>query len=97
MLTRALELHRPKKDQHAWAWKQLDKLSSAWLLAMSGGRDSLTNDEFTAAASANLCLPQPACVERVGETIKGRVKIDDHGDNIQSTALPGGTGMTASR
>ena len=48
-----------------------------------------TNDEFTAAASTNLCLPQPACVERVGETIKGRVKIDDHGDNIQSTALPG--------
>ena len=89
LLTRSLEQHRPRKDRQAWAWKQRDKLSSAWLLALPGGSDSLSNEEFTTAAATNLCLPQPVCVERLGELIKGRVTIDQHGDNIQSSALPG--------
>ena len=28
LLTRAPQNHRPQNDQHAWAWKQRDKLSS---------------------------------------------------------------------
>ena len=40
LLTKALELHKPKKDSHAWAWRQRDKLSTAWLLALPGGSDS---------------------------------------------------------
>ena len=89
LLSQALGLHRPKKDRHAWAWRQRDKLSTAWLLALPGGSDYLNNEEFSTAAATNLCLPIPACVERLGETIKGRVKVDQHGDNVQSTALPG--------
>ena len=34
-------------------------------------------------------MPSPACIGRVGETIKGHVKIDKNGDNIQASALPG--------
>ena len=49
----------------------------------------MSNAEFSEAAAANLCLPSPACVGRVGEMIKGRSKIDAYGDNIQSAALPG--------
>ena len=49
----------------------------------------LANKEFAEAAAANLCLPSPACVGRVGEIIKGRVKIDPHGDNLQATCLQG--------
>ena len=89
LLSKALELHRPKRDRHAWAWRQRDKLSTAWLLALPGGGDNLTNEEFTTAAATNLCLPPPMCGGRVGEIIRGRVTVDKHGDNIQSTVLPG--------
>ena len=54
LLTKALQLHRPKKDRHAWAWKQRDKLSSAWLLSLPGGGETLTNEEFTTTAAVNL-------------------------------------------
>ena len=43
LLSRALELHTPKKDRHAWAFRQRDKLSTAWLLALPGGEETLTN------------------------------------------------------
>ncbi len=49
----------------------------------------MTSREFTEAAAANLALPSPACVARVGETVKGRVKIDPYGDNVQATGLEG--------
>ena len=89
LLTEALARHRPKRDRHAWAWRQRDKLSSAWLLALPGGGDNLTNDEFTTFAAINLCIPPPACLEREGDVIKGRVRVDKHGDLVQSTAVPG--------
>ena len=44
LLSQALGLHRPKKDRHAWAWRQRDKLSTAWLLALPGGSDYLNNE-----------------------------------------------------
>ena len=56
---------------------------------MPGQGTSLSNAEFTEAAASNLCLPSPACSGRVGEPIRGRVTIDEYGDNIQATALPG--------
>ena len=89
VLSRALELHRPQKARHVWAWRQRDKLTTAWLLAIPGAESRLTNAEFSEAAAANLCLPSPACAGRVGEVIRGRVTIDKYGDNIQATSLPG--------
>ena len=59
ILTKTLQLHVPKKDRHAWAWKQRDKLSSAWLLFRPRGGEMLTNEEFSTAAAVNLCLPPP--------------------------------------
>ena len=73
----------------AWAWKQQDKVSSAWLLCLPVHGTKLSNAEFSEAAAAKLCLESPACKGRVGEPIRGRVVIDKYGDNIQSTALPG--------
>ena len=89
ILTKALSLVRPTTTRAAWAWKQRDKVSSAWLLACPGPDTRMSNSEFTEAAAANLCLPSPACLARVGETVKGRVKLDPYGDNIQATALQG--------
>ena len=78
-----------KSTRAAWAWRQRDKVSSAWLLAIPGSNTTLSSAEFAEAAAANLCLPSPACVGRVGETVKGQTKIDIHGDSIQAAALKG--------
>ena len=56
---------------------------------MPGGETNMTNTEFNQSAAIHLCLPSPACMDRVGEVIKGQVLVDKHGDNIQSSALPG--------
>ena len=89
VLVKALELVRPKSTRAAWAWKQRDKVSSAWLLACPGQDTRLSNKEFAEAAAANLCLHSPACSARIGEIIKGRVRVDPYGDNLQATCLQG--------
>ena len=93
LLTRALQLHRPQKDRHAWAWRQRDKLSSAWLLCLPGGGETLTNEEFATTAAINLCLPPPCVAGREGELIRGQgrrqITIDRHGDTVQATNIPG--------
>ena len=91
LLTKVLEVHRPKRDRHAWGWRQKDKLSSAWLLALPGGGEGLSNEEFTTTAALNLCLPPPCVTERLGVELKGRPKVvvETHGDNVQATPLPG--------
>ena len=66
VLAKTLELIRPTSTRAAWAWRQRDKVSSAWLLACPGTDTRLTNKEFAEAAAANLCLPSPACAARVG-------------------------------
>ena len=64
-------------------------MSAAWLLALPISDTKLSNAEFSEAAATSLCLPSPACAERVGEVVKGRVCLDEYGDNIQSCPLPG--------
>ena len=49
----------------------------------------LSNAEFAEAAAGSLCLPSPACSTRLGETIRGRVCVDQYGDNIQSSPMTG--------
>ena len=87
LLTKALSVHQPQRARPVLAWKQRDKVSSAWLLALPGADSSLSNAEFSEAAAANLCLPSPACMGLVGETVKGNRKVDIYGDNIQAAAL----------
>ena len=91
LLKQALEQLRPQKASPVWSWRQRDKLSTAWLLALPLPHTALSNEEFSEAAAASLCLPSPACQERVGEVIngRGRKQIDKYGDHIQSTCLKG--------
>ena len=89
LLLKALSLHHHKRARPALAWKQRDKLSSSWLLALPGPESSLSNAEFSEAAASSLCLPSPACMERLGEVIRNNKIIDRYGDNIQSCPLPG--------
>ena len=89
VLTMLLEQVRPITTRAAWGWRQRDKVSSAWILAMPCGDTSLSDAEFAEAAASNLCLPSPCCKDRIGEPIRGRVLIDEFGDNVQATALQG--------
>ena len=89
VLARLLEQVRPISTRAAWGWRQRDKVSSAWILAMPC-RDTVISDaEFSEAAASNLCLPSPCCRYRVGEPIRGRIAVDEFGDNVQATALQG--------
>ena len=65
LLTKALSLYMLRKARPAWAWKQRDKISSSWLLALPGADSTLSNAEFVEAAATNLCLPSPPCMGRV--------------------------------
>ena len=89
VLEKALSEVRPKSTRAAWAWRQRDRVSSAWPQAIPGSDTSLSNAEFSEAAASNLVMPSPSCKDRVGEVIRGRVKLDQYGDNLQSTALSG--------
>ena len=84
VLVKALVLVRRKTTRAARRWKQREKVSSAWLLACPGQDTRLSNKEFAEAAAANLCLHSPACSARIGEIIKGRVRVEPYGDNLQA-------------
>ena len=54
-----------------------------------GPDTTLTSAEFREAAATNLCLPSPACIGKVGETVRRQKKVDKYRDNIQSSPLCG--------
>ena len=69
------------------AWLNRDKLSSAWLSSLPGP-EGLSSQAFTEAMSLILCMPSPACKDRVGVKV-GKRTVDCFGDNILAEALPG--------
>ena len=69
------------------AWKNRDKLSTAWLSALPGP-EGLRGMAFSEALASILCMPSPACASRLGAKV-GKKRVDLFGDNIQSAALPG--------
>ena len=89
-LTKALQIHEDQGARPVWVWPQLDKLSSAWLLSLPGPHTGLSSQIFSEAVCANLCIPSPACRDRVGERI-GKTFIDCYGDRVMAANLPGDT------
>ena len=91
LIKKGLQSHpqQSRTNRPVWAWLQRDKLSSAWLQALPGPDSSLTSAEFAEASAAALCLPSPACMEKLGERVTGRVVVDLYGDTVQSAKLPG--------
>ena len=91
LIKKGLQTHpqQTRTNRPVWAWLQRDKLSSAWLQALPGPDSSLTSAEFAEASAAALCLPSPACKEKLGEKVTGRSVVDLYGDTVQSARLPG--------
>ena len=68
------------------SWSQRDKLSSAWLLALPAGDTCLSSPVFAEAAAALLCLPSPACADRIGCEV-GKRRVDKYGDQVQAARV----------
>ena len=91
LITKSLESHpcQDRTNRPIWSWLQRDKLSSAWLQALPGPDTSMSSAEFSEAAAAALCLPSPACMERLGQVIRGRQVVDVFGETVSSTITTG--------
>ena len=85
ILNKAVLEYHDQEARPCWSWQDRDKQSSSWLVTITG----LSGPEFAEAAATMLCLPSPACASRIGETVRGRTKIDLFGDSVRSATLPG--------
>ena len=91
LITKSLESH-PRQDRTnrpVWSWLQRDKLSSAWLQALPGPDTSMSSAGFSEAAAAALCIPSRACMEKLGQVIRGRQVVDLFGETVSSTITTG--------
>ena len=89
-LSKALETHPNQLARPVMVWPQMDKLSTSWLLSLPGPNNGLTSCVFREAVCSNLCLPSPACRDKVGQRI-GRTIVDKYGDKVMAAQLPGDT------
>ena len=88
VLRKHLEEHRDRTARPVCSMKQRDKMTTAWLLALPSSQGSLTSPIFQEGLAMVLCLPSPACKDRVGERI-GRGRVDLWGDRVKCEPLPG--------
>jgi hypothetical protein len=71
------------------AWKNRDKLSTAFLTALPGPHSSLSSPQFGEALCLLLCLPALCCRDRVGQKV-GRRRVDLYGEEVVNENLAGG-------
>ena len=73
------------------AWRNRDKLATAWLHCLPGP-GGLNNPAFSEALALALCMPSPACKDRVGYSVgssnRGAV-VDLYGDKVQAAVMTG--------
>ena len=87
VLKENLSRHPDPTSRQVIALQNRDKLSSSWLQCLPGP-NGLNNAAFSEALALTLCMPSPACRDRVGAPIGKRV-VDLYGDNVQAEHLPG--------
>ena len=81
--------YRDQSAMAVMAWKNRDKLSTAWLMALPGPDSSLTSPQFGEAMCLLLALPSLCCRDRVGEKV-GRRRVDLFGVAVLNENLEGG-------
>ena len=90
VLSKALTQYPDQQARPVMVWPQMDKLSSAWLLAYPGPHTGLNALVFSEAVCSHLCLPSPSCRDRVGEKV-GKTVVDIFGDKVMATTMHGDT------
>ena len=97
VLKGVLDIQPDRRARPVMSWSQRDKRSSAWLLALPAGDTCLSSPVFAEAAAALLCLPSPACADKIGSVVGNR-RVDQYGDQVQAARgvreMTGGSAMT---
>ena len=89
VFTEAIKRKPEKRSRQFLAWVNRDKLSTAWLQCLPGP-GGLNSAAFSEAMALVLCMPSPACRERVGQKVGSRNGcVDIYGDKIMSSQMPG--------
>ena len=88
VLTEAVSRTADRGKRFVLSWTNRDKLSSSFLHSLPTADTGMNNAEFSEAVAQLLCLPSPACVDRVGEKV-GRKEVDRYGNNVMNEPLPG--------
>ena len=88
VLKEALSRMKGQRKRPVLAWLNRDKLTTSWLQCLPGP-NGLSNQAFPEAMALVLCMPSPACKNRIGAKIARDKTVDPYGDNIMSTVLPG--------
>ena len=83
---------KDQSSRQVKSFQNRDKLTTAWLQCLPGP-EGMGNSTFSEAMALVLCLPSPACKNRVGQKIKNKT-VDIYGDNIMSAFLPGDSWRT---
>ena len=88
VLTKSLQYQPDRTARPVWSWPNRDKLTTSWLLSFPGPHTGLSMPVFREGIAMVLCLPSPACMDRVGERV-GDSRVDLFGDNVLCQSLPG--------
>ena len=78
-----LRHQRARRSETSFSWRGREKHTTAWLLCLPGPDHSLSNEEFSEAVAALLCLPKGG--RRAEKWSKGL----KWGDNVVSAAMAG--------
>ena len=90
VLRQALLRHLDQTARPAIAYPQLDKLSTAWKLALAGPTTGLTSPVFKEVMAMHLFLPSLACREIVGKPVGTRgAVVSPFDDELMCVQLPG--------
>ena len=69
--------------------KNIDKLSTAFLLSRPGAHSGIASIHFSERLLSLLAVPSLLCRGKVGEKV-GNLKVDQWGDAVLNTTVPGG-------
>ena len=83
-----LKEQRNRQARPVWSWPNQDKFTTAWLLSFPGPHSGLSTPIFQEGLALVLCLPSPACKDRVGEKV-GDSRLDAFGDALARQKLCG--------
>ena len=88
-LAEALRRHHDQAARPVRAYPQLDKLSTAWKLALPGPTNGLSSPVFREIMAQHLCLPSPACASIQGQRAGAHGGIvGPFGDELMTAHLP---------
>ena len=89
VLKKALEDYPNQAARSVIAWKQRDKLCTAFLVALPGPHTSLSSPQFGEALCVILCMPSLCCRDRVGLKVGDR-RVDAYGEQVVNATMEGG-------